>query len=250
MWVLPVIDVRHGQVVRAVAGDRASYQPLRSPWAADACPATVLRGIELHFAPHAIYVADLDAIVDQQPRQEVWSDLASTRVPLLLDAGLFDLPVARQRLDLARQCALHDVSWVVGLESLRSSSTDQLEELADLLDPSRAIFSLDLREGQLLVHPEAKWPMDPVAVVDRAWQAGFRRLIVLDLARVGLERGVCVAELCQKLRCGYPGLELISGGGVRNRADLEKLAACGCDAALVATALHRGEVTRDDRWIV
>jgi uncharacterized protein related to proFAR isomerase len=34
-------------------------------------------------------------------------------------------------------------------------------------------------------------------------------------------------------------VELISGGGVRDNADLARLQDAGCDAALVATALHQ-----------
>jgi uncharacterized protein related to proFAR isomerase len=37
-------------------------------------------------------------------------------------------------------------------------------------------------------------------------------------------------------------VELVAGGGVRDRADLDALADAGADAALVATALHEGRV--------
>lgn len=249
MWVIPVIDVRQGMVVRGVAGDRSSYRPLQSPWAENASPESVLRGIQHHFAPPRVYVADLDGIVDDQPREEVWRQLAESAVPLLLDAGIADHQTAQLRLELARHCQLLDVSWVVGLESLRSADPTLLERLVRFLGPAHSVFSLDLHSGHLLTHPDAVWPTSPLEVVRRAWTAGFRRLIVLDLANVGCERGVVASDLLSRLRREFPDLELISGGGVRNREDLERLAAQGCDAALVATALHRGDVTRNDLWI-
>jgi phosphoribosylformimino-5-aminoimidazole carboxamide ribotide isomerase len=249
MWVIPVMDIRHGQVVRGVAGERARYRPLETPLAEDARPASVLRGLERHFAPLAIYVADLDAIVDGSPRVEAWRDLAEARVPLLLDAGLGDLHTATERLELARRCQIRDVRWIVGLESIQTSQPRCLAELVECLDARRAIFSLDLRGGTLLTYPGVPWPDDPLSVAEHVWRAGFRALVVLDLAQVGRGQGVVAGDLCRQLRQRYPDLELISGGGVRHRADLERLAACGCDAALVATAIHLGTVTPAERWI-
>jgi uncharacterized protein related to proFAR isomerase len=40
--------------------------------------------------------------------------------------------------------------------------------------------------------------------------------------------------------------ELIAGGGVRGRTDLEDLAAAGCSGALAASALHDGRLTKTD----
>ena len=39
--------------------------------------------------------------------------------------------------------------------------------------------------------------------------------------------------------------EVISGGGVRNWADIQSLDAAGCDGVLVASALHAGEFRAD-----
>ncbi|MBK5186938.1 MAG: hypothetical protein JJD97_01770 [Gemmatimonadaceae bacterium] len=40
-------------------------------------------------------------------------------------------------------------------------------------------------------------------------------------------------------------MDLIAGGGVRHREDLDRLAAAGATGALVATAVHRGAIGRD-----
>ena len=247
--VIPVIDLYRGVVVHGVAGKRETYQPLQSSWAADARPESVLRGMERQFAPRQIYVADLDAIVAQQPDELVWRQLAQAETPLLLDAGITDIGGACERLAMARQCGLDDVHWVVGLESLAMSGRGELSSLLDLWGVDRSIFSLDLQAGRLLTHPEANWPGRVEDVVARVIEAGFRRLVVLDLLHVGSERGLGVLELCRELRACYPELELISGGGVRNRDDLQQLAAAGCQGALVATALHQGTLTAAEMWM-
>jgi phosphoribosylformimino-5-aminoimidazole carboxamide ribotide isomerase len=52
--------------------------------------------------------------------------------------------------------------------------------------------------------------------------------------------------LLGRLRDDFPTVELVAGGGVRGREDLEQLAEVGVDGALVATALHTGALTRSD----
>jgi phosphoribosylformimino-5-aminoimidazole carboxamide ribotide isomerase len=48
------------------------------------------------------------------------------------------------------------------------------------------------------------------------------------------------------LAAAHPGVEVCTGGGVRGRADLERLRGCGVRAALVASALHDGALRRED----
>ena len=62
MQVIPVIDLMHGQVVRARMGDRASYRPLQSPLSPTSDPVDVVRGLLSVYSFATLYVADLDAI--------------------------------------------------------------------------------------------------------------------------------------------------------------------------------------------
>jgi phosphoribosylformimino-5-aminoimidazole carboxamide ribotide isomerase len=84
--------------------------------------------------------------------------------------------------------------------------------------------------------------LSPPQIAAIALRAGVRRMIVLDLADVGTGAGVSTLSLCRELRSLCPQLQLIAGGGVRGPADLEILARAGCDAALVASALHDGRL--------
>jgi phosphoribosylformimino-5-aminoimidazole carboxamide ribotide isomerase len=70
-------------------------------------------------------------------------------------------------------------------------------------------------------------------------------VIVLDLARVGEATGPDVA-MVTRVRASAPGTTLIAGGGIRDLADLVRLAEAGCDGALVATALHDGRIGAED----
>jgi phosphoribosylformimino-5-aminoimidazole carboxamide ribonucleotide (ProFAR) isomerase len=49
-------------------------------------------------------------------------------------------------------------------------------------------------------------------------------------------------RLVDHVRAAVPQLTLAVGGGMRGAQDLTRLADAGCDAALVATALHDGRI--------
>jgi len=104
-------------------------------------------------------------------------------------------------------------------------------------------FSLDLRDGVPLAGAEELRAMTPRDLARRAVDAGVETVIVLDLARVG-GLGGFNEPMLRELRAALPGVDLIAGGGVRDQADLDRLAAAGANGALVATALHRGVIGR------
>ena len=108
-----------------------------------------------------------------------------------------------------------------------------------------AVLSLDLRDGRLLGGGPEVAGRDPGSLAELAWTAGVRAFIVLDLARVGSGEGVAT-DAARDLRRRLPGAEIAVGGGVRHPDDLRALARAGFDAALVATALHTGAITRAD----
>ena len=128
---------------------------------------------------------------------------------------------------------------VVGLESL--AGPQSLAEVVGIVGQSLAIFSLDLKAGQPLA-AEGWGTMAADEIAALAVDCGIERMIVLDLAQVGSGQGVGTMELCRRLAARFGALELIAGGGVRGPADLDLLAAAGCTAALVATALHEGRI--------
>ena len=79
-------------------------------------------------------------------------------------------------------------------------------------------------------------------IAAKALESGVRRLIVLDLADVGVGAGVGTGDLCRRLKNAYPHLQLTAGGGVRNIDDVRRLESCGVDYVLVASALHDGRI--------
>ena len=238
--VIPVIDLKGGHVVRGIAGRRREYQPIRSTLVADSAPVSVARaiaGLELSEA----YVADLDAIEGGEPAWEVYRAIAACGLALWIDAGISTTARAEQISALSRDCGDRITGTVAGLESLPEPRL--LREWLSIVGPQRLIFSLDLRAGRPITKIDTWRAWSPESIGRAVIDLGVRRLIVLDLARVGVAQGAGTEGICRALRSYLPCLELTAGGGVRGPRDLEELAQAGCDAALVASALHDGKLS-------
>ncbi len=237
MQIIPVLDLMGGRVVRAVAGRREEYRPIVSRLTASSRPIDVARAFRSHFGLTVLYLADLDAIAGADPAIDSYAELTADGFRLWIDAGVREFGRARQLADAGV------AGIVIGLETV--------EGPAVVLDACNAfggsiIFSLDLRGGKIISTGAAWETEDAAGIADRAVSLGVRRLIVLDLTRVGVGAGTGTEELCARLTAAHPGVEVIAGGGVRASDDLARLAACGVRSALVASALHDGRLTCAD----
>lgn len=210
MRLIGVIDLAGGRAVHAKGGRRDAYTPVRSVLlqpGEEGDPVALARAY-LRYPVPEIYVADLDAIAGA-PLSLTIGRLASLGAPIWVDAGPVT-PVSRPGLRA-----------VIGLETLQA-----WEQVAG------SAFSLDLRGGVPLAGEDR-----PVELAKRAVEAGATAIILLDLARVGSMAGLDWVTV-QAVRASTLGVELVVGGGVRDRGDIARLADLGCDGALVATALH------------
>lgn len=242
MRIIPVIDLKGGIVVRAIAGHRDQYQPVSSRLAADPSPAAVACGFSQLLGSSEIYVADLDAIAGADPDWRSLEAIAASGLRILLDCGVGSPQRAAAILDACRDhTGIQAI--IVGLESLERPA--DLETTRQAIGERHAVFSLDMRDGHLWNAGEAWHGWSPRAVADRVIAAGYDRLIVLDIGAVGRDRGPIVGDLCREIRDAHPGIPLIAGGGIRHAEDLTRLAQRGCDAVLVASALHDGRLSRD-----
>jgi phosphoribosylformimino-5-aminoimidazole carboxamide ribotide isomerase len=253
--IIPVIDLLGGLVVRGIGGRRDEYRPVVSQIAADAQPASVADAFR-KLGYHEVYVADLDAIAGHDPAWSQYEALAAAGLQLWVDAGMaipfsaegvggwfreecgLDAPAHSQNRRATPAHSLHRV--VVGLESLPGIET--LDQILTAVGPDRLVFSLDLKRGapRTTIH---EWRNhSALAIAREVLELGIRHLIMLDLADVGEARGSSTISLCRQVRALDADVELIAGGGVRNRADLDALADAGCIAALVASALHDGQL--------
>lgn len=241
MKIIPVLDILNQTVVRGVAGERDMYRPLQSDLTCSSEPLDLARAIRDEFGLSEFYVADLDAILHREQNQELYQRLLADGFTFLLDCGL------RTAADCGLLKDLSGITIIAGLETL--TGAEELKTLVRQWGSERTVFSLDLKQGQPLVSSAAGNLFavldDPLDVADLARAQGIAQMILLDLAQVGTGQGTGTEALCKTLRAQSPELTLITGGGIRNAAELQAQAALGVDAVLVASALHDGRLGRD-----
>jgi phosphoribosylformimino-5-aminoimidazole carboxamide ribotide isomerase len=238
MRVLPVLDLMSGQVVRGIAGRREEYRPIISNLTASSKPADVARAFRDRFGFQEVYLADLDAIAGAPPALAVYADLRALGFALWVDAGIHDDRSVQPLLNAGIE------SIVAGLETL--AGHEALLAILKRVGPKKLVFSLDLRNKK----PLASWPewdrSDPWSIASEVIAIGIQRLLVLDLARVGMGSGTGTEDLCRQVAGRHEKVEISSGGGVRDIADLARLQHCGVHHALVASALHDGRIGPSD----
>ncbi len=220
MRIIPVIDLKDGQVVHAVRGAREHYQPihLNSRLCASSDADDVIESFLRLYPFDCFYCADLDAICGHGNHTSVIQKLLKKHpdIEFWLDNGT----------QLAQiQTAQANLKHVIGTES-------------QLAEPSRVeqdyVLSLDFKQD---------------AMGKRAWfeRSEFwpQQIIVMTLGRVGSQGGPDFEKLTE-LSSLHPEKNWIAAGGVRGPDDLKQLANLRISGILIATALHSGAISTNE----
>jgi phosphoribosyl isomerase A len=225
--VIPALDLKGGGVVHAVAGDRADYRPITSPFGAADNPAAIARGMLAATGSPDLYIADLDAIAGVGNHFELVRGLsyALPGTTLWIDAGFSDVADCAFWLPLG-------ATLVIGSESLLA--VDDWRDIHGAFGEG-VVLSLDFgsdgsRGPEPLFSDPALWPL---------------RLIAMDLTRVGTDTGPDVERL-KTIVDEAGGRAVYAAGGVRNAGDLAAVAALDAQGAVIATALHAQSVTQNE----
>ncbi len=234
-----MLDLKNGRAVAALAGNRDHYQPVRSILHATANPLDLARAFRETLGLHTLYLADLDAIAGNAPAIGLYENLISSGFHLIVDAGLRNLQSAGWLLDLDPKAS----TIVAGLETL--DGPNALAEILAEIGADRAILSLDLVIGRPRFAMPRAWKSDePIEIANHAIEQGVRRLLLLDLARVGTGQGLGTCRLFSQIRVDHPEVQISAGGGIAGIADVLELRDSAASAALVASALHDGRISR------
>jgi phosphoribosylformimino-5-aminoimidazole carboxamide ribotide isomerase len=236
--LIPVLDVAGCLVVRAIGGRRKEYQPVVSKLTTSTEPLQVAAALVDAAQTTELYVADLDAITGKA--------LISRTVAELVCAGEFSCWIDAGIRTYEQFLAL---PFLAGVRQVIASETCPGPYLlTDIIANGMAAnlaFSIDLRDGEVVGAWRA-WGLrsarDSLGLARKVVELGVRRLVVLDLARVGTGAGSGTEELLRSVRGECPGVELIAGGGVKTWADVERMGEAGADGVLVASALHDGTI--------
>ena len=237
--VIPVVDLKAGLAVHAVAGRRAYYQPIQSILHATSDPVGLAGALRDSLGLGVLYLADLDAIGGGPPNLAVYRDILSSGLRLIVDAGLHDVRGAVPLLELGGTAC----TVVAGLETVRGPRA--LAEIVDLAGAERMIFSLDLFDGRPRIAVPGAWRCDlPWELAREAIDHGACHLLVLDLARVGTGQGLGTTSLTARIRESHPQVRISVGGGISRIEEVIQLRNEGAAGVLVGSALHDGRIGR------
>jgi phosphoribosylformimino-5-aminoimidazole carboxamide ribotide isomerase len=225
LQVIPVIDLKNGQVVHAKHGQRGQYQPIQSQLCSGSEPTSVLAALLKLYPFQTLYIADLDAILGAgQDLNQHNALIARIRklypqLNIWLDNGAYHLNEKST-----------NITPVLGSESIH--------HLPDYLNLSaqKHILSLDYNAtgamGIAPLHDSAEhWPAD---------------VICMTLNAVGRGQGADLHRLNQIKNLNQSRKKpanIYAAGGVRDIADIGQLAQMGVAGVLVATALHNGKLS-------
>ncbi len=222
MQIIPVIDLKNGHVVHAKHGQRAHYQPIQSRLCAGSQAHDVVAGLLALYPFQTFYIADIDAIQGSGSHDALITALCQAHPHIIwwVDNGnLHSNSMPNRRM-------------VIGSESI--DNLQQYNVIRKKMN-EEFILSLDSMNDQPLGLPElhtqpALWP---------------QQVICMSLNAVGSGQGADSPRI-RALQSLNPKATIYAAGGVRNSADLMQLKAQGFAGALIATALHNGNITTPD----
>jgi len=230
--VIPVIDVLNSIAVHAVRGERRHYLPLRSVLCSSVDPLDMALTFEsLGF--DSLYLADLDAILGKSTNFALYQQIKTkTNLDFMVDSGIAEVAKAEKMLKAGVS------KIVIGTETLRS--LDFVNQAVKLFGENRVVVSIDLKKGEVMGVSENIESMNPIPLAQKLEKIGVSQIILLDLDRVGTERGANVEVLKEVLK--KTEVKVLVGGGIRSLQDLEELRKLCVSGALMATALHNGKL--------
>ncbi len=199
MDVIPVIDLKGGEVVRAQGGARHLYAPIQTPLSSTSRPADVVAGFLSLYPFRTIYVADLDAIEGRGSQTAVFAELEARfpGVGFWVDAGIAASGEA------AAWLAAHRGDLVLGSESLREA--DLCARLPAL---PRCLLSLDFRGDHFQGPPRLAEDENSLALAPHRDDIGPCRKRYRARSRPVAEHWCPSRGPSRRLRCGrrtWPG---------------------------------------------
>jgi len=246
MRLIPVLDLLNKQVVQGIGGQRDIYQPIAdSVIVSNAEPLHVLEAFNENLALADFYIADLNQIQWKQENNEkalqnlkiIRKLSENKKFNILLDGGCQTLADVKQQLALGINFA------VLGTETMKSMQF--LDEVTSEIDPEKIILSIDLKGGKLLASSQQLQQTTPLELVKHAENLGIQAVIVLELEKVGSQKGPLNDTLLE-ITQNVSSIPVYTGGGVRSIEDIEILQENNISGALIATAFHKGKIRRKE----
>ncbi len=225
MNIIPVIDLKDGVVVSAQQGQRKNYKPINSKLCTSSSIKDVLNGFLSIYPFNIIYIADLNSISKAGSNAQLINTVISEykNIEFWVDSG--------EKIQNLTTIKPRNYQNIIGTESQDEKSIHTFFSS----DIKNFILSLDFFQ-----HEEYAGPTE-LFNNSNLWP---KNIIIMTLNRVGSNSGPDF-EMLRNFSQKYPKKIFIAAGGIRNQKDLLRLKEIGINHALIASALHSGEIDSD-----
>ncbi|MDZ7849989.1 MAG: 1-(5-phosphoribosyl)-5-[(5-phosphoribosylamino)methylideneamino]imidazole-4-carboxamide isomerase [Halodesulfurarchaeum sp.] len=225
--VIPAVDLKDGEVVQLVQGERGTGKTYGDPVAA--ATGWVEAGAE------TLHLVDLDGAFEGERRNAGAIDaiLEAVDVPVQLGGGIRTAADALELLDSGVERV------ILGTAALEEPAL--VEQISDI-HPDGVLVSLDAKDGEVVVSGWTEGTgLDPAEAASRYEALGAAGILFTDVDVEGKQEGVRT-ELVERVVDAVE-IPVVASGGVANIEDVVALKAVGAAAVVVGTALYEGAFT-------
>lgn len=230
MRIIPAIDIIDGKCVRLSKGDYNTQKVYNEH------PLEVAKAFESHGINY-LHLVDLDgAKKGQITNYKILEQLASkTNLKIDFGGGL----KSDADLKIAFECG---ASQITG-GSIAVKNPELFEQWIAMYGSERIILGADQNNGKIAISGWTETSeQDLIPFIKTYIQKGIQSVICTDIAKDGMLLGTNVA-LYQQIITEIPTIQLIASGGIAAISDLLKVAAIGCEGAIVGKAIYEGLIT-------
>lgn len=223
--IIPVLDISNGIAVSGKSGKRETYKPLQTVFNNSANPLEIAKSLKKEGAER-MYIADLDAIENRGNNFTLIKKINNI-IPVILDSGANNIYRTKKALEVTDKV-------IIATETLKD--INDLLEVFEKYDKKRIIVSIDIKDDEIF---SKHLDISLKELIKKINEIRPLEVILLDISRVGTEKGVNHALINQFLRLPTP---LIIGGGITDK-DIIELKKLGLNKFLVGSVLHKGKLS-------
>ncbi len=231
--IIPVIDILNSKAVHAKKGERTKYKPLKSYLFQSSNPVEIIRILRKKYNFELFYIADLDSIIKKAPNFQILKEISKiSNIDFILDPGIVDLE------DISNFLRFRIKNLILGLETIKNFKT--IIQSLQILNQNNIIISIDMYNGQILSNAKDIKTQSPIKLIKKFESLGIKKIILLDLFRVGQKIGG-IPQLYLDILHNFNG-DVYVGGGIKNYTDILNIREQNFSGVLIATALYDGTI--------
>ena len=209
MNIIPAIDIKKGKVVKAIQGNRTSYNPIDLVTSYSSNPITFIKTLIITFKPSTIYIADLDLIDGDGNNIDIICKIAH-----MYRNKIFWVDVGAKKIKRLNKRNITPI--------LCSESCEDIKVINYVYKDY--IHSYDYRNRFLGTHYFKK--------LNSSYK---KKIIFMNISDVGNKKGPDFSYLRGMFK--HSDAEYYVGGGVKSILDLHKLSKMNISGAIVSSIL-------------